>query len=270
MPARLVSRGRLWSFTDEISGYYEILPYIEQSGLYNAINLGDRAGAKIFSALDPVNSTAYATRVAAFTCPSDYHTDDLDNGPNSYRFNVGSSDPLDWTDALSAGAFHPVRTLGPAEYRDGLSQTAGLSERLIGGQREGQFERTRDYWCAGVNGVFAIPDDDATLRVCRSLSGEPRDFMTNLGHSWMLGGGICLWYNHVAPPNDLSPDCSTGDGNTSDPLSCHRCSIAPRSYHSSGVHCLMMDGSARFISSSIGLSVWRAMGTRSGGELSRD
>ena len=43
--------------------------------------------------------------------------------------------------------------------------------------------------------------------------------------------------------------------------------VTSRSYHTSGVNSLLMDGSVRFISNSIKLETWRALGTRSGGEV---
>jgi hypothetical protein len=46
--------------------------------------------------------------------------------------------------------------------------------------------------------------------------------------------------------------------------------VTSRSYHVGGAHALMMDGSARFISSSISKDLYRALGTRQGGELTSD
>jgi prepilin-type processing-associated H-X9-DG protein len=40
-----------------------------------------------------------------------------------------------------------------------------------------------------------------------------------------------------------------------------------RSYHPGGVNVLLMDGSARFVKSSISMQTWRALGTRAGGEV---
>jgi prepilin-type processing-associated H-X9-DG protein len=42
--------------------------------------------------------------------------------------------------------------------------------------------------------------------------------------------------------------------------------FSARSYHSNGVNVAFMDGSTRFISDSVELSVWCAISTRSGGE----
>jgi len=43
--------------------------------------------------------------------------------------------------------------------------------------------------------------------------------------------------------------------------------VTSRSYHENGVNVLLMDGSVRFVSNSIPLATWRALGTRAGGEV---
>ncbi len=43
--------------------------------------------------------------------------------------------------------------------------------------------------------------------------------------------------------------------------------ISARSQHPGGVHVLMVDGSARFVRSSIALTVWRSLAARAGGEV---
>src|SRR5262249_46263069 len=43
--------------------------------------------------------------------------------------------------------------------------------------------------------------------------------------------------------------------------------MTSRSYHSGVVNVLLMDGSARAVSKSISLDVWRGLGTRNGGEV---
>ena len=46
--------------------------------------------------------------------------------------------------------------------------------------------------------------------------------------------------------------------------------IYARSYHPGGVQCVLADGSVRFISTSIDLATYRALGTRQGGETISD
>ena len=43
--------------------------------------------------------------------------------------------------------------------------------------------------------------------------------------------------------------------------------VGARSKHTGGVNVAMADGSVRFVADSIDLTTWRAMGTRSNGEV---
>jgi prepilin-type processing-associated H-X9-DG protein len=66
-------------------------------------------------------------------------------------------------------------------------------------------------------------------------------------------------YSHTVPPNYTGSDC----GDTAF-VAAH---IAARSFHPGGVNVSFCDGSVRFIKSSTNLTVWRALGTRAGGEV---
>ena len=62
---------------------------------------------------------------------------------------------------------------------------------------------------------------------------------------------------------------SRQEGNSATLPTC--ATITSRSYHTSGVvNVGLMDGFVRSVSNSIALSVWRALGTRSGGEVVGD
>lgn len=43
--------------------------------------------------------------------------------------------------------------------------------------------------------------------------------------------------------------------------------VTSRSHHSGGVNVLLMDGSVHFVANGISTATWRALGTRSGGEV---
>ena len=60
-------------------------------------------------------------------------------------------------------------------------------------------------------------------------------------------------------PNDPAQDCVRSVG-------LNKMHIAARSYHSGGVNIVRVDGSVGFFRDSIAIAVWRAFGTRSGGE----
>lgn len=67
-------------------------------------------------------------------------------------------------------------------------------------------------------------------------------------------------YNHILPPNAHDLDCVIN----SNPEVGY---TGARAHHGAGVNVLFLDGSTRFISDSVELNVWRAMATRSGGEV---
>ena len=71
-------------------------------------------------------------------------------------------------------------------------------------------------------------------------------------------------YNHVAPPNWKSWDCGSWSAIPDAPG--EHAIISARSWHPGGVQTVNGDGSVRFVSDTIALNVWRAMGTRDFGE----
>ena len=80
------------------------------------------------------------------------------------------------------------------------------------------------------------------------------------------------------PPNsngtDIIPICPpTWPGAANDPEKCTRNRndgnvwASARSQHTGGVNVVFADGSVRFVSSSIDANLWRALGSRAGGEV---
>ncbi|OYV78005.1 MAG: hypothetical protein B7Z73_19840, partial [Planctomycetia bacterium 21-64-5] len=152
------------------------------------------------------------------------------------------------------GAFVHGRSVRPAEFLDGLSNTAMFSERVMGGR--GAYRPYSDY-------LVSLPDICTTsdaIGTCSSLAtGGLYDAYA--GATWLFGGWRQTWYNHLFTPNSPVPDCNanpiaSGGG---------RGAYTARSYHPGGVNSAMADGSARFVSQDIDLSVWRALATRGGG-----
>ena len=71
-------------------------------------------------------------------------------------------------------------------------------------------------------------------------------------------------YNHVAPPNWKKWDCAQWSA-ISDVPGEHGVFTA-RSKHTNGVNVCYADGSVTFKTNNISLNVWRAIGSRNGGE----
>jgi prepilin-type processing-associated H-X9-DG protein len=97
------------------------------------------------------------------------------------------------------------------------------------------------------------------------------------GHTeWVDAKALETGFTTVFPPNTPVPfadapgtydiDFSTAnEGNTTNQYA--YAAVTARSYHHGGVNALMMDGSVRFVRNGVGQDVWRALGTRAGGEV---
>ena len=113
-------------------------PYLEQANLFNALNFDfpmaykPTGGPSPFWPFYPANTTAMATTVASFLCPSDGAPPPMaGSGPANYAFCSGSGS--NGGDATGAdGAFILGPAMSVAGLTDGSSQTAAASEQLLG------------------------------------------------------------------------------------------------------------------------------------------
>ncbi len=116
----------------------QMAPCLDQVNLYNALNFNfpiahqPAAGGSAFWPYFPANTTAMATQVALFLCPSDgAPAPAIGTGPTSYAFCAG--DGSGGGDATNAdGAFILGSPQSVACLTDGSSQTAAASEQLLG------------------------------------------------------------------------------------------------------------------------------------------
>jgi prepilin-type N-terminal cleavage/methylation domain-containing protein/prepilin-type processing-associated H-X9-DG protein len=246
-----------------------LLPYLERRDVYNAINFA--VGTKpldIFGhppsattlALAAINATAFSAHVETFLCPSD--AGPFTEAGNNYRGNVGvgpfSSTWAEYRDSGN-GLFKEVHLSRPSYVTDGLSHTAAFSERLRGSGQNGHPVPERDFWAMP---PLSVASADQLLLVCQIAArpgGGPT--FTVGGRSWFWKGRVRTLYTHSQQPNGRIPDCTQTNA-ISDPGM-----ATARSWHRGGVNVLMGDGSTRSVQETIDLSVWRALGTRNGGEV---
>jgi len=243
------------------SVHARILPQLEQAGLYNAIN---------FDLDYTAQTTVTQTKVATFLCPSEIKTDTtVINGqayaPTSYAANAGTWfiwDPN--TNAASDGAFCVNKAIRFAEMTDGLSNTLAMAEMktFVAVMRDGGSPNTTN------------APAPATPAAVLALGGN---VIPNLGQSqWVNGIIIHTGMSTVLAPNTKVIASSGGQpydvnftssrlGITTTNLT--YVAITSRSYHPGGVNVGVADGSVRFIKDTIALPNWRALGTRSGGEV---
>jgi prepilin-type N-terminal cleavage/methylation domain-containing protein/prepilin-type processing-associated H-X9-DG protein len=244
-----------------------MLNEFELGPLYNALNfswIADVPDSLI------ANQTVMVASVAVFLCPSDPQPSVLGYGRVNYRFCLGPGfyfSPSPDAPGSFDGAFTVWRAYNPADFHDGLSQTAGVSERLQGSWTQGLMS-PGGYRVTNVGTKRPHQQPDWGVETCRNAS-PPLPVETKAGESWFLSGLHNTDYNHCSTPNSRVDDCSFWPSPLPD---IHSRAIVQgvftaRSFHPGGVNVMMMDGSVRMVRDTIAVSVWRALSTRSGAEV---
>ncbi len=245
------------------SHHSRLLPYLDQTPFYNAINFSSGTSPKVVSpdvaAANAANQTAINMRIALFLCPSDGGL--LDESGVNYRCNVGVG-PWHGTSIMhpdsNNGLIPQTGLVRAASVQDGMSHTAAFGERLRGSGLAGIPAPDRDFWWS--HGYVSTADDQ--LKMCQIVARpDAKDVYADAGRYWFWFGREQTLYCHGQTPNGPVPDCLELSVTTAPGMA------TARSGHPGGVNALMGDGSCRWVSSSISLAVWRALGTRSGGEL---
>ncbi|MHC5537335.1 DUF1559 family PulG-like putative transporter [Singulisphaera rosea] len=284
------------------SWYVGILPFVEQSNMYNALNQSTTVPAGDTYEWDDIATTAgpdytvYHTSISTFLCPSDGVKNQNLPGVGNFNYVANTGHPrnllLPGDPSFGSGNYPPLtgimsmskmytgaywcsaqadattnNVVSLASITDGTSNTAAVSESLVN------------------DGQGNSPDPRRNLNYTTSYTDSPNaDVMTVIagaqakgalqnwqdwsyykGLSWGYTDG---WerhvYSHVFPPN--APAVNTYHDNT------FRCNegdsyMNPTGNHPGGVNIAFMDGSVHFIKNTINLQAWWALGTRNRGEI---
>jgi prepilin-type N-terminal cleavage/methylation domain-containing protein/prepilin-type processing-associated H-X9-DG protein len=230
------------------SAHALLLPYLEQDNLYKTINL-------TLPPTNAANAGPLAQAVPGFLCPSDPQSSlPAGQGGNNYVWNYGSD--ILFRSPTGSGAFvFGGRTFRITDISDGASNTAAFAERRKGDFNNGTITLTTDLFNAAGAGSPTTPDQAASMCDTFVPTDPTTQFRSDYGTQW-LGALHYTMYQHVGLPN--SRGCAFPPSN---------CSMSANSAHGNGLNVLLCDGSVRFVSNGIALPTWRALGTRTGGDM---
>jgi len=255
------------------TGLVHLLSYLEETNKYNVFNIN-------LDMLVADNATAQRILVGTYLCPSDPTIDASGGatavgGDNNYFMNLGCNIDGQNNDAATGGAFNfivPTSGLAAglkvANFTDGTSNTAMFGEikrgeNLIAGNYKGN--PTKPYHVRYLTDWGDWGSTSATNPVRPGLLVPPANCNANVASAYYAGDayyrdhpGFTSCYTHTAVPNSPTGDCMDPNNDAH---------VAARSYHSGGVNISFADGSVRFIKGSIALTVWKAVGSRGGGEV---
>ncbi|MEZ6131873.1 MAG: DUF1559 domain-containing protein [Planctomycetaceae bacterium] len=266
-----------------------ILPFMDQANIYNLIDFSKPTSVRMTSGGAPVNAnyTAYANAAGLFLCPSDANTGRVIT-ENNYRANFGGSSP--GGGALNQTSNHIVGSSPPTngafafgqitkdrDFTDGLSNSAMFAERTKGGGHNLSSSPPNPAF-----DVITSPNrrpgpllTDDLFSECLGYTPAPSTFHFNsmgrwldgsdFSNGWPFGFYSATLYNHVAPPNWKGFDCGNWSAIIDAPGEYGI--VSARSMHPGGAHVQLGDASVRFVSENIDLGVWRALGSRNGGEV---
>jgi len=227
-----------------------ILPYIEQNALYDSINFDIGMKGNMH------NATLEVTRVSNYLCPSDAAIWET-VGSSSYAGNAGDHVGFNGFNGVFCGEAVSGRHVSSQDFADGMSGTVALAEWLT--TTPNNLDQRRMFFQLQSNeDTF---DKDSFTKSCINIGVEASN--GNPANTKGLGWFVGLWtkslYDHAIPIN--GPNCTLKfkqgfiGGCTAGSL------------HPGGANVTMGDGHVQFIKDTINGSVWRALGTRSGGEV---
>jgi len=223
-----------------------MLPFMEQTPLYHSIDFTRPL-------TDTVNTAARLTEVPAFRCPSDRENPQPQSGGAiNYMGNKGNLHL--WGGTSQTGIFMNDKSFKFGDITDGTSNTSAFSERLLTDGNNGVIDLKADVFLG--MGDPSTPDEAIQMCSATDASNLAFQFPLFMGAPWLNGQHT---YMHVDVPNRRS--CGFYPTKATMPAS---------SRHTGGVNLALCDGSVRFVSENVDLTLWRAVGSRSGSEVSND
>ncbi len=267
-----------WSFNETSSGLVALLPYVEQAPRYEQImskaaTTGNQHGFVPWS-----GDTMIRQDIPGFLCPSD--TLAFRSGRNNYRFCVGQwgwrervpRDKTEWGGVPRAtGMFGANFSCNFRDILDGTSNTIAMAERVQGGNDASDIKEgvatngtLNDGWGDARSAETPAQLDELVALATSMVNPATKKFTSFKpygeipGERWSAGGVYFTGFSTTAPPNSPAVMQDNWD---------HSHMMIPASSRHTGIaQVLMGDGSVKAASENIDKGVFRALGTRRGGE----
>jgi len=266
------------NYFEVASGLTHLLPYIDQAPLFNQI-MQQAAATPGLRPWD--NNPIFRVDLPAFLCPSDVLSSN-NTGRNNYRFCQGpwgrrhrvADDALQWGgENQIRGMFGVSSKVNISDVLDGASNTIAMSERCQGlGDRREEVVGGVGYF-AGMNDGYVDGLAAQTVANWNQLEQDCRSTVVNgvytmpktgelPGDRWSDGGNFYVGFSTLMPPN--SPSCMQEYWDRAHMV------MSATSRHTGIVHVLMADGAVKPASNNIDKNLFRALGTRAGGETASE
>ena len=265
-----------------------MLPYMEQSSIYNACNFSWDAWYQSSTGNytgHPANTTVWRTIIATFLCPSDGQAGQIggtsvsgDNANTNNYFGSLGTTTNPWN-STSTGIFAHLTSYSIANVTDGTSNTIAFSEALVGDTGRATAVKFRNgvdptgsladtgnsgQLDANTNPAWALTD----IQNCSAAWNNPSTpFENNKGQRWCTGSPGVTLFNTIVPPNSTQYPWAACRFNCAGCGADYGQYVNVSSNHPGGVNTALADGSVRFVKNSLAQNVWWALGTRANGEI---
>lgn len=244
MPPALLQTGPCCN-GNRFTMFYFIFPYLDQAALYNRFNFN-------VSTYSAPNLALRNTPITAYQCPSD------SSSGRVVDFGLGPFTRSNYALTISVDGYHNNNDLM-------------LTPNSPSGRRTVMYANSR------VN-IGHITDGTSNTIFMSELLTPPSSQDTGASADirgfWSDSFGAS--YSHLLPPNSTLGDACmsncTNDPTNRTPAQPHnpawwgRWANGARSRHTGGVHVGMADGTVRFISDNINLTLWQSLASIDGSE----
>jgi prepilin-type N-terminal cleavage/methylation domain-containing protein/prepilin-type processing-associated H-X9-DG protein len=251
-----------------MSGFVSILPFMEQSSMYNAWNLTvmfDPQASQVFllalnlpgsSASGPqyvaMNTSVSVSVINSYLCPSDTTAHILSVSTNGFLANTLAASSY----AFSAGNFGPPNTGGPPFNIKTANNGFAFYQNPVG---------IRDI-LDGTSNTFSVGETIANdgvykgVSVCAANSGSPGSNLitNNVFNAWAVCSRMSSLFRTTVNPPNTKPCFGILAGVDNGAFG---------SFHPGGTNFAFADGSVHFIKDTINLGVFQALSTRNLGEV---